>query len=132
LLIFIHIEHICSFFVAFFSANIDGRNLIFHHKLHIQDEVLPTIWHTYMKLVTKYQISAIDSCWEKCDEKYLWRTEGWFLYTLNIYAHFSSHFSQQILMAEIWYFITSFIYKMIVMKIMYQLMKIMNVILYKK
>ena len=27
---------------------------------------------------------------------------SWFLYTLNIYAHFSSHFSQQLLMAEIW------------------------------
>jgi hypothetical protein len=27
LLICIHIEHICSFFVAFFSATIDGRNL---------------------------------------------------------------------------------------------------------
>jgi hypothetical protein len=27
----------------------------------------------------------------------------WFLYTLNIYAHFSSHFSQQLLMAEIWF-----------------------------
>jgi hypothetical protein len=35
LLIFIHIEHICSFFVGFFSATIDGRNLIFGHKLHI-------------------------------------------------------------------------------------------------
>jgi hypothetical protein len=36
LLIFIHIEHICSFFfVTFFSANFDGRNLIFGHKLHI-------------------------------------------------------------------------------------------------
>jgi hypothetical protein len=34
LLIFIHIEHICSFFVAFFSATIDDRNLIFGHKLH--------------------------------------------------------------------------------------------------
>ena len=33
--IFIHIEHIGSFFVAFFSATIDGRNLIFGHKLHI-------------------------------------------------------------------------------------------------
>ena len=31
--------------------------------------MLPTIWGTYMKLVTKYQISAIYSCWEKCDEK---------------------------------------------------------------
>jgi hypothetical protein len=39
-------------------------------------KMLPTIWHTYMKLVTKYQISAIDSCWEKCDGKYLGRTEG--------------------------------------------------------
>jgi hypothetical protein len=27
-------------------------------------------------LVTKYQISAINSYWEKCDEKYLGRTEG--------------------------------------------------------
>ena len=35
LLIFIHIEHICSYFVAFFSATIDGRDLIFGHKLHI-------------------------------------------------------------------------------------------------
>ena len=35
LLIFIHIEHICSFVVAFFSATIDCRNLIFGHKLHI-------------------------------------------------------------------------------------------------
>jgi hypothetical protein len=38
-------------------------------------KTLPTIWHTYMKLVTKYQISAIDICWEKCDEKYLGRTD---------------------------------------------------------
>jgi hypothetical protein len=36
-------------------------------------KTLPTIWDTYMKLVTKYQISAINSYWEKCDEKYL----GW-------------------------------------------------------
>ena len=34
---------------------------------------------------------------------------SWFLYTLNIYAHFSSHFSQQLLVAEIWYLVTSFI-----------------------
>ena len=25
-------------------------------------KMLPTIWHTYMKLVTKYNISAINSC----------------------------------------------------------------------
>jgi hypothetical protein len=35
LLIFIHIEHICLFFIAFFSVTIDGRDLIFGHKLHI-------------------------------------------------------------------------------------------------
>ena len=39
-------------------------------------KTLPTIWCTYMTLVTKYQISAINSYWEKCDEKYLGRTEG--------------------------------------------------------
>ena len=32
-------------------------------------KTLPTIWGTYMTLVTKYQISVINSCWEKCDEK---------------------------------------------------------------
>ena len=25
-------------------------------------KMLPTIWHTYMKLVAEYQISAINSC----------------------------------------------------------------------
>jgi hypothetical protein len=38
-------------------------------------KTLPTIWYTYMTLVTKYQISAINSYWEKCDEKYPGRTE---------------------------------------------------------
>jgi hypothetical protein len=41
LLIFIHIEHtfcICPFLVTFFSATIDGRNLIFDHKLYIGTE----------------------------------------------------------------------------------------------
>jgi hypothetical protein len=39
-------------------------------------KTLPTIWYTYMTLVTKYQISAINSYWEKCNEKYLGLTEG--------------------------------------------------------
>jgi hypothetical protein len=39
-------------------------------------KMLPTIWYTYMTPVTKYQIPAINSYWEKCDEKYLGRTEG--------------------------------------------------------
>jgi hypothetical protein len=117
-------------------------------------KMLPTIWHTYMKLVTKYQIPVINSCWDKCDYKWaymfnvytthfsqkllmaeIWYLVTsfiqiphirrivfgpirfllpvcrlcWFYYTLNIYAHFSSHFSQQLLMAEIWYLVTSFI-----------------------
>ena len=38
-------------------------------------KTLPTIWYTYMTLVTKYQISAINSYCEKCDEKYLGRTD---------------------------------------------------------
>jgi hypothetical protein len=42
-------------------------------------KMFPTIWGTYMKLVTKYQISAINSCWEKCDEKCA--------YTFNVYKN---------------------------------------------
>ena len=38
-------------------------------------KTLPTIWYTYMMLVTTYQISAINSYSEKCDEKYLGWTE---------------------------------------------------------
>jgi hypothetical protein len=34
------------------------------------EKSLPMIWGTYMKLVTKYQIFAINSCWEKCDYKW--------------------------------------------------------------
>jgi hypothetical protein len=40
---------------------------------------LPTIWGTYMKLVAKYQLSAINSCWEKCDEKSV--------YIFNVYKN---------------------------------------------
>jgi hypothetical protein len=32
-------------------------------------KTLTMIWGTYMKLVTKYQIPVINSCWEKCDVK---------------------------------------------------------------
>jgi hypothetical protein len=42
-------------------------------------KTLPTIWYTYMTLVTKYQISAIYCYWEKCDEKYL----GWHIFLSN-------------------------------------------------
>ena len=42
-------------------------------------KTFPTICGTYMKLVTKYQISAINSCWEKCDEKWA--------YMFNVYKN---------------------------------------------
>jgi hypothetical protein len=42
-------------------------------------KLLPTIWGTYMKLVTKYQISAINSGWEKCDKKWA--------YMFNVYKN---------------------------------------------
>jgi hypothetical protein len=51
------------------SRQIGSRNLT-------GPKMLPTIWYTYMTLVTKYQISVINSYWEKCNEKYLGRTEG--------------------------------------------------------
>jgi hypothetical protein len=90
LLIFIHIEHICSFFVAFFSTTIDGRNLIFGDKLHIGTHIVGSVFGPIRFLLPVCQ-------------------HYWFLYTLNIYAHISSHFSQQLLMAEIWYLVTNFI-----------------------
>ncbi len=31
-------------------------------------KTLPTTCHTYMKLVTKYQIPVINNCLEKCDK----------------------------------------------------------------
>jgi hypothetical protein len=39
-------------------------------------KTLPTIWYTDMTLVTKYQISAINSYREKCVKQYLGRTDG--------------------------------------------------------
>jgi hypothetical protein len=42
-------------------------------------KTLRTIWGTYMKLVTKYQISIINSCREKCDEN--------FTYMFNVYKN---------------------------------------------
>jgi hypothetical protein len=46
-------------------------------------KTLPTIWYTYRMLVTKYQISAINNCWEKCDEKWA--------YMFNVYKKSVPH-----------------------------------------
>jgi hypothetical protein len=61
-LVFIHIEHICTFFSIFRrSVNlIKTRWTVIWCSLMIPLP-LPMIWGTYMKLVTKYQISAINS-----------------------------------------------------------------------
>jgi hypothetical protein len=45
------------------------QNVCFLCRVETGSKTLPTIWHTYMKLVTKYQIPVINSCLEKCDEK---------------------------------------------------------------
>ena len=78
------------FFVTFFSVTVDGRNLIFGHKRHIG---IPYCGQRFWTRQIPTSVCRL----------------SWFLYTLNIYPHFSSHFSQQLLMAEIWYLVTSFI-----------------------
>ena len=65
-------EHICSMCTKINSRQTGSRN-------PMGQKTLPTIWGTYMKLVTKHQISAINSCWEKCDEKWA--------YMFNVYKN---------------------------------------------
>jgi hypothetical protein len=48
---------------------------------------LPMIWGTYMKLVTKYQISAINSCCEKC--AYMFNVP---LISSNVFLQSSLHY----------------------------------------
>jgi hypothetical protein len=50
-------------------------------------KTLPTKWGTYMKLVTKYQLSVINICWEKL---------AYMGYTLNICTFFVTFFSAAI------------------------------------
>jgi hypothetical protein len=55
--------HICSMCIKNqLSRQTGSRNLT-------GPKTLPTICHTYMKLVTNDQIPVINSCLEKCDEK---------------------------------------------------------------
>jgi hypothetical protein len=53
----------------------------------------PTIWHTYMKLVTKYQIPVVNSCLEKCDEKCAYTNELFFIHIEHICTFFVTCFS---------------------------------------
>ena len=59
----IHIYHVCVYKNQP-SRQTGSRNVT-------GPKTLPMIWGTYMKLLTKYHISAINSCWKKCDGKYL-------------------------------------------------------------
>jgi hypothetical protein len=60
-------------------AFLDPSDSYFLSRNLMGSKLLPTIWGTYMKLVTKYQISAINNCWEKCDEKWA--------YMFNVYKN---------------------------------------------
>jgi hypothetical protein len=60
-------DKICAYMLNVYKSQLSrqtgSRNLT-------GQKTLPTKWGTYMKLVTKYQISAINISWEKCDEKW--------------------------------------------------------------
>ena len=77
-----------------------------------------THW-TYMLIFRRIFLSNYwwqeSDIWSQASYRYaiLWEafldpSDSYFLYTLNLYAYFSSLFSQQLLMAEIWYLVTSF------------------------
>ena len=84
---------ICTFFVAFFSATIDDRNLICGHKLHIGTPYRGKRFWTH-----RIPTSCLPTLLIFIHIEHIY-----------MYAHFSSHFSQQLLMAETWYLVTSFI-----------------------
>jgi hypothetical protein len=68
-------------FSSQFIFFVTGQNTVWYDQVYdlLLVNTLSTIWGTYMKLVTKYQISAINSCWEKCDEKWA--------YMFNVYKN---------------------------------------------
>jgi hypothetical protein len=59
LLIFIHIVHICSFFVAFFSATINGRNLMIRPNLHIGTQYCGKCFYTPAPLEGVYCFTSV-------------------------------------------------------------------------
>ena len=56
----VHIQCMFNVYRNQLSRQTGSRNLTGQKRL-------PTIWGIYLKLVTKYKMSAINSCWEKCD-----------------------------------------------------------------
>jgi hypothetical protein len=49
------------FFVAFFSATIDGRNLIFGHKFHIGNHIVGSVFG-----LIRFQLPVCRFCWFLC------------------------------------------------------------------
>ena len=91
LLIFIHIEHTCVY--ANFSSHFS------------QQLLMAEIWYLVTSFI--YVPHIVGSVFGPVRFLLPVCRLSWFLYTLNIYAHFSSHFSQQLLIAEeIWYLVT--------------------------
>jgi hypothetical protein len=85
--------------------------------------VLPSVQDIFRRIFLSNYWWQESDIWSQASYRYaiLWEafldpTDSYFLfadlvgfYTLNIYTHFSSQFSQQLLMAEIWYLVKSFI-----------------------
>jgi hypothetical protein len=69
---FLKVEYMLNVYLSQLNRQAGSRNLT-------GQKTLPTKWGTYMKRVTKYQISAINICWEKCDEKWA--------YMFNLYKN---------------------------------------------
>jgi hypothetical protein len=95
---------ICTFFVAFFSATIDDRNLIFGHKHHKDQMYIVDLFLNKILFLNKMNCELMLTY----DTPALWQTGGRNLTgqkTLptiwGTYMHFSSHFSQQLLMTGI-------------------------------
>jgi hypothetical protein len=65
--------HMLNVYKSQLSRQTGSRNLT-------GQKTLPTKRGTYLKLVMKYQISAINICWEKCDKK-------WAIYIFNVYKN---------------------------------------------
>ena len=84
-------------------------NIYAHFSSHFSQQLLMTgIWYLVTSFI--YVCHIVGSVFGSVRFLLPVCQLSWFLYTLNIYAHFSSHFSQQLLMTGIWYLFTSFIY----------------------
>jgi hypothetical protein len=98
-----HIQNVCSMCIKINKVH-TFVHVYTHFSSHFSKQLLMTgIWYLvtnfiYVPYIVGNVFGSIRFLLPVC-----WLC--WFLYTLNIYAHFSLHFSQQLLMAEIWYYL---------------------------